>query len=86
MSAAATAVAAALASAIAQSEALAAREYDNALKSVGSLQDVGYHKFVTQVLRVAFANNWHDSVLDNTVAVLVGEHKTAKYDKDVRYA
>ena len=74
------------AAAKAQISSLAEKQYANALKSVGTLQDVGFHKFKSQLKLVAHSDGWHPSVLDETKAVPAPSSRTDKYKADVNNA
>ena len=45
----------------------AEKQYSTALRTVVQLKDVAYHKWRDQVERVAYASEWHESILDEDV-------------------
>ena len=58
---------AAAAAARAAATSLAEKQYTSALKTVDNLKDVTYSKYRDQIERVAYACDWHDSILDQSI-------------------
>ena len=75
-----------MAAAAAAVTALAAKQLDNALKIVQPLQGSTYHKFKTQLFRVASTCEWDDWILDPSIREPEDNVKTLKAKVDQRNA
>jgi hypothetical protein len=60
----------AAATVIREMQQAADKQLDTMYKTVGLVKDVGYSKFVTQLLRHAWSYNWDPAILDFTVLAL----------------